>query len=241
MPTDIVEPVDGGIRVRKTDGAFQRVETPSGFTDFVFRNAVAAFDAAYRFHGRLPSVDDVHKFWPRIPIRTYSSIFLTEEFKQAINVRGIDWEPDNGLSMEMNMALLALLDPTDRRSTGVKLKELNIPYSRYQNWMRNPLFRESFSRRTEENLKGATAVALNKLIGNMESGDQRAIEKVLEITGRWNPAQQQLEDAKTVVLKIVESVIKNVSDPKVRKAIMDDVQAEVVSYDILHPQAEIER
>lgn len=240
MSTDIVEPVDGGIRVRQTDGAFQRVETPEGFTDFVFRNAVTAFDATYRFHGKLPSVDEVHKFWPRIPVRTYSALFLTEEFKQALAVRGIDWEPDNGLSMEMSMALIALSDPTDRRSTNVKLKEMAIPYSRFQNWMQNPLFAQSYSRRAEATLKGAAATALNKLVGNMEAGDQRAIEKVLEITGRWNPAQQQLEDAKTVIVRVIESVIKNVPDPATRKAIMDDVQREIVSYDLTHQQTAIE-
>lgn len=236
MADDIVA-AEGGIRVRKTDGAFRRVETPAGFTDYIFRNAVSAFDTAFRFQGTLPTVDDVHKFFPRISAKTYAQLFLTEEFKQALAYRGIEWEIDNGLSIEMSTALLMLLDPTDRRPTGVKLKELGVPYARFQNWMRNPLFKQSYLQRTEENLKDAVPMALNKLIGNADAGDNHAIDKVLEITGRWNPAQQQLEDAKTVVVRVVEAVIKHVQDPAVRKAIMEDVQREVVSYDLLHQQA----
>lgn len=235
--TDDIEKVDGGIRVRKDSGSFRRVETPAGFTDYVFKNAVVAFDTAYRYYGSLPDVEQVQKFFPRIPLTTYSKLFITDEFKQALAYRGIEWEVDSGLSMEMSMALLKLLDPHDRRPQTVKLKELGIPYPKFQNWMRNPLFKESYNKRTEENMKDAVPMALNNLIGNAGAGDQRAIEKVLEITGRWNPAQQQLEDAKTVVVKVVEAVIKHVQDPEIRKLIMQDVQAEVVSYDLLHQQA----
>jgi hypothetical protein len=235
--TDSFEQVEGGIQVLEPDGRYRPVSTPLGFTDFAFRNAVAAFDTAYRMLGRTPTVKEVQKFWPRIPTATYSAHYLTPEFKQALEYRGIEWEPESGLSLEQSMALLKLTDPTDRRTTNVKLKELGIPMARFQAWMKQKLFAESYRARSEDNLKDAIPMALNRLIGNAEAGDQKALEKILEMTGRWNPNERQVEDARTVVLKVIESVIKRVTDPEVRRAILGDVQAEVMSFDILNQRA----
>lgn len=238
--SDDFQEVPGGIRVRDGKDTYHRVNAPEGFTEYMFRNTVAAFDSAYRLSGKLPSVSEVHKFWPSIPVKTISALFLTDEFKQALAVRGINWDPDSGLSLEQNMLLLKLTDFTDRRSLGVKLRELKIPMARYQAWLKQPLFKESYRKRSEDNLKDAVPLALNRLIGNADAGDQKAIEKVLEITGRYNPAQMQLEDAKTVVLAVIESVIRHVTDPNVRREIMNDVQAQVVAFDLTHQQQSLE-
>lgn len=218
-----VDTFDGGIVVRDPNGAFQPVTTPAGFTDLAFRNAVAAFDSAYRTLGRLPSVDDVFTVWPKVPKVTYSTLFLTDEFKQALRYRGVEWDPDSGLTLEQNMVLLKLTDPTDRRSTSAKLKELGVPMPRYQAWLKQPLFLGSYRKRSEEGLSEAIPMVLNRLIGNAEASDQRAIEKVLEITGRWNPAAQEVENARTIVIKVMEAVVKHVTDPDIRRAIMADV------------------
>ena len=236
---DHFEQVASGILVRDMSShRISRVKTPQGFTDLMFRNVVAAFDTAYRIMGMLPSVTEVHKFYPAAPVKTISALYLTDEFKDAIRYRGIDWSPDSGLSMEQNAALFALSDPTDRRSTSVKMRDLGIPYHRLSAWMRHPLFAQTRTQMAENNLRDAVPMVIDKLIGNAEASDQRAIELVLKMTGRWNPDQMQLDDAKTVVLKVVESVIRNVSDAKIRAAILADVQAEVVSFNALHQAIE---
>lgn len=238
---DNFEQVEGGIRVKEKDGRFQRVQTPQGFTDHAFRNAVAAFDTAYRTLGKLPSITEVHRFWPNIPVKTYSALFLTNEFKEALAYRGVSWSDDTGLSMEQSMALLALTDPTDRRTTAVKMRDLGIPMARYQAWLGHPLFMESYRARQEANLKQAIPMVLGKLVGNAEAGDMRAIEKVLEITGRWNPAQQQLEDAKGVIAAVMELVVMHVKDPEERRAILSGVEAQVVGFALTHRPPELER
>jgi hypothetical protein len=55
------------------------------------------------------------------------------------------------------------------------------------------------------------------------AGEDRAIEKVLEISGRWNPNAQSVEDARVVVMTLVEAIIKYVPDPEVRAKIMSEV------------------
>ena len=236
---DNFEQVLSGILVRDMSShKINRVSTPQGFSDLMFRNVVAAFDTAYRTIGMLPSITEVNRYYPAAPVKTISALYLTEEFKDAIRYRGIEWSPDSGLSMEQNAALLALSDPTDRRSTTIKMRDLGIPYHRLSAWMRHPLFAQTRNQMAENNLRDAVPMVIDKLIGNAEASDQRAIELILKITGRWNPDQMQLDDAKTVVHKVMESVIRNVTDAKIRAAILADVQAEVVSYNVLHQAVE---
>lgn len=215
---------DGTVSVRDAAGVYHPVETPSGFTDYAFRNIVAAVDTHYRQFGKLPSATEAQKLWPKTTAKIIASLMMTEEFRLALAYRGVEWEVDSGLSLQQSMALLKLTDWTDTRSTSVKLKELGIPMARYQAWMKQPLFAEAYRARTESALGDAVPLALNKLMGNVERGDQRAIEKVLEITGRWNPAQQSVADLQLYVIRIMEAIVRHVPDPAVRGAILDDIR-----------------
>ena len=71
-------------------------------------------------------------------------------------------------------------------------------------------------------------MALNKLVANAESGDQRAIEKILEITGRYNPQQQEIQNARTVVLTMMEVIQEELGDDKVKlRKILDRVSSKM--------------
>ena len=232
---------DGTLRVREQDGRYRPVPTPVGYSDHAFRNVVAATDTLFRLNGKFPSVSEVQKLWPKATAQTISGLFLTDEFKQAMEYRGVTADVDSGLSMEQQMVLLKLTDFTDRRSTTAKLKDMGVPMPRYQAWMKQPLFAEMYRQRTEDQFKDASTLALNKLMANMEMGDQRAVEKVLEITGRYNPANQQLEDVRTILVRIVEAIIRNVPDPEQRRAIMNDISSVTMSYEVLNRTTEVDR
>lgn len=213
----------GKILVRDPKEGFKPVATPDGFTDTQFRNAVAATYTHYRQTGKLPTVTDLVKINGSITAKTYSSLLLTDEFKAALSYRGIEWDEEAGLSLEQQSVLLMLQDFTDRRSLGVKLKELGVPMARYQAWLRHPLFRKAVNDNAEMALQEAVAPAITALAGKAAAGEDRAIEKVLEISGRWNPNTQSVEDARTVVMALVEAIIKHVKDPEVKRAIMSEV------------------
>ena len=240
MVDEFVTHGDGTLRVREQDGRYQSVKVPAGFSDYVFRNVVAATDTSFRLNGKFPSVIEVQKMWPKATSKTISAIFVTDEFKLALEYRGVTQDVDGGLSMEQSMVLLALTDFTDARPTSAKLKELKVPMARYQAWMKQDLFAEHYRKRTEDQFKdGAAVIALNKLMANMEMGDQRAVEKVLEITGRYNPAQQQIEDVRTILIRIIEAIVRNVPDPEMRRAIMGDIAIVTESHALLQ-QRQIE-
>lgn len=214
---------DGNVLVAHDDGRVRQSPLPVGIDPNTFRDALAAVDVLYRREGVFPKVEEVYKSWPKISKKTYSTLYSTSEFKQALELRGIDMEPNLGLTAEQSMAILKLSDPTDRRMTSTKLKELGISMPKYQAWMRQPLFASTLAQRSEQNLKDAIPVALNRLVGNAEAGDARAIEKVLEISGRYNPQQIELQNARQVILTIIEIVLKHVTDTTARRAIMEEL------------------
>lgn len=223
MADDEIVSVPGAVAVRNADGRFQRIKTPAGFTDAVFRNAVAATDGAYRAKGALPSVDDCVEFWPKIRQDVYAQLFLTDEFKDALRYRGVEWDENAGLTQEQGFALMKLLDPGDRRSTTSKLKELGIPFARYEAWMKQPLFKQTYLKRSEAMFGDIVPVALMKTMSAVEDGNMRAIELSLAMSGRYDPAAKQVDDMRQVVRAIIESVIRNVPDPKVRESIMSEI------------------
>jgi hypothetical protein len=227
---------DGTVAVADREGVFRPIPTPDGFTDLMFRNIVSAADVAYRLNGKLPDVADIQAVFPKAPQKTIAALLITDEFSQAMTYRGIDWTEDAGLTMEQAMALLKLTDPTDRRMTNVKLKELGIPMPRFQAWMKNPLFANHYQQRSEAVFREAVPMVMTKIVGAAEAGDLRAMEKVLEITGRWNPAQQQIEDVRILVRRVIEAIIKNVPDAATRRAILNDIEEATTSYALVRPQ-----
>lgn len=223
LNNDMVVRAPGGLMVSSPAGEFKRVETPKGYTDAMFWSAVAAFDTAFRMVGALPTVDDVFKVYPRVPKKTLSALFLTEEFKEAITYRGIDWDIDKGLSIQQNMVLLKLSDPLDKKSLATKLKEMGVPMPTFQNWLRNPLFKEVYEQNSVRAYQDALPAIRNRVINEAESGERWAAELVFAKTGEWNPAANQIENAAQVVQALVEAIIKHVGDADTRKAIMADV------------------
>lgn len=223
----------GKILVRDPKKGFIPVNTPDGATDTQFRNAVAATYTFYRQTGKLPTVTDLVGVNGSISPKIYSMIMLTDEFKTALSYRGIVWDEKAGLSLEQQSVLIKLSDYTDRRSLGVKLQELGVPMARYQAWLKHPLFRKAVNDNAEMALQEAIAPALTALAGKAAAGEDRAIDKVLEISGRWNPNAQSVEDARIVVMALVEAVIKHVKDPEVKKAIMSEVSLKAVTLEAL--------
>lgn len=223
MDNPTIEQVADGIVVHGPDGETKNIPTPKGFDTKTFRHIVVAFHTAYLRHGKNPSVDQVHEVWPKTTKKNISGLMGTLEFRNALQHRGIQFDPKDGLSMEQHTVLLKLADPFDRRGLSSKLKDMAVPMARFQAWQKQPLFSELFNQQTKANYEEALPVIRQRLIGNAEAGDQKAIELVFAMTGEWNPQQQHLDDAKTIILKVVEAIIKHVKDRDVREAILADV------------------
>jgi hypothetical protein len=234
MATDDIEVYDGGIEVRRPSGGFTRVETPEGFTTLAFRNTVAGIQTWFLAHGSLPTVDDLYGLWPKIPKATYAGLMATPELKEALRYRGVPWSDDSGLSIEQQMVLLKLTDPSDRRSLRVRLREMGVPFPTYQSWLKQPLFATLLNKRTKEAFADHLPDIRMALLSKATDGDIQAIDRVLAITGEWDPSAREVQNAREVVLKVVESVVKNIQDVDLRQLILADIQASVVGFDVVN-------
>ena len=213
----------GTLDVRAPDGRVQVVSVPEGVDAVVFRNVVSAVDTAFRTIGVMPSLNEAYKVFPKIPKSTFGRVWKTEEFARALEARGVQVDPDAGLHPLQQAALVAITDFTSTKTLKAKLESVGATPSQHQAWMKNPLYAESYRERTEAQFKDAVPTAMNALLSNVEKGDQRAIEKVLEITGRYNPNQRELENARVVIVTLVEALQRHVKDPEVMKAILEEV------------------
>lgn len=210
------------------DGRVLRSPVPDGFAPAEFRHVVAGVDLLYRRTGSLPTINEVMASWEGFTKATVAKIWATPEFKQALSLRGIEFDVKQGLTAEQLYAIQILQDPTDRRTTKARLEEVGIPIGKYRAWMRNPVFARAMSEQAEQNLGDSVQVAINRLVANAEAGDQRAIEKVLEISGRWNPQQQEVQNARTVVLTVMEIIQEELAgDTELLDRILQRVRGKV--------------
>lgn len=232
--TDDIEMSEGGILVRRPSAGFERVKTPVGFTTLAFRNTVAAIQTYFLGNGGLPSVDDLYRLWPKIPKDVYSGLMATDELRQALAYRGIEWGDDSGLSLQQQTALLKLADPTDRRALSTKLRELGIPSPTYQSWLKQGRFKQALDQRTKDLYADFLPEIRATLVGKAIGGDSQAMTTVLAITGEWDPNAREVQNAREVVLKVMDAVVRNVQDVDLRLKILAEVQAAVVGFDVVN-------
>lgn len=222
---------------RGLDGAVRAVQKPAKYSDELWRRALTVYQLYWDREGRVPTPEQAYRSWDRVKLRDYQELSQEPEFQYALELRGIDLDPTDSLSDVQLMVLMKLTDPGDRRTERAKLRDLGVSWPRYQGWLKNPIFSREKRRRTEETFSNVQDVALMKLHGNVEAGDQRAIEFALEVTGRYNRQQIAVQDARIVVQTIVEAVISEVRDPKVRDAILAKARASITGFDLNNRKA----
>ena len=215
------------------DGRVIQSPIPKDFDPTTFRHIVAGIDYLYRVHGVVPAIETVVDRWDGYTKDDVERAWVTPELKQALEIRGINLIPRKSLTAEQGYALQILQDPTDRRSTKTKLEQIGVSMAKYRAWMRNPIFSSAMNEAAEFNLGDSVQMALNRLIANAESGDNQAINKILEVSGRWNPQQQEAQNARTVVMLVMEVIQEELADDKpLLNKILDRVRGRVAALSI---------
>lgn len=217
------------------DGRRQVIDY-GNFSRATFQRAVTAVDLEYRRTGLVPTVREVYDSWPRIPQGTYAALYAHAGFRDALARRGIRADADFGLSQEQASALLVLTNPADRRTVDAKMKSIGHSNAVFQAWMLDPRFKAEFTRRSNEAIANYVPVAKQKLLGNVEAGDQRSIEYYLAMTGVYSPQLAANQDAMKVVYAVLQAVQKHVLDKSVLRAILDEVQVAGKGFDLTHPE-----
>lgn len=209
--------------IGRADGSVRPIAVPTGVTKGVFYKVVSAYDALFRAGGMRPDVRDVQRVLPKVSNKTISAVLLTSEFADAMELRGVGFAAENGLSPQQAAVLNVLENFSDGRSVTAKLRDAGVSRTQFNGWMKDPLFRDLYEKRIESHLKDAHLGALSTLISASENGDTRAAEKVLEINGRYSPQNAELQNARAVIQAMVESIQRHVKDDDVVEKIIADV------------------
>lgn len=196
------------------------LKIPKGTSERVFRNVIsAAYTAWVGSQGtKLPSVEDMHKYYPEVTKRKIATVIATDEFIEAIRDRGLPWTKGDfrsGLSPVQQFAISIITNPTDKRGLKAKLATAGVTYTQYRAWLKDPLFSRYMNGITEGMLTEHVGDLHTALMNKALAGDLNAIKYVYELNGRFDPASRQMADVAVLVERIIEIVVRNVTDPVV--------------------------
>lgn len=201
------------------------VRAPKEADPVVFKRVVVGAYRAYLRYGAINTTDvaAISNVDPDV----CAGLLNTEQMAFALACRGIDiTESGKGLTPEQDYVLMILADTTSRDNLNTRLRKAGINNSVLLSWRQNPLFNQEYNR-IAELITSNYENALLELDRKVGEGDQRAIEKKLEISGRFNPATQNTVDALAVINKTVEILAKHLSDqPELLKAVATDLAHE---------------
>lgn len=189
---------------------------PAGVGEKTFRHIVGAAHTAYVGVRGIPSIDQIYDYSDKkVTKAKISAVVLTDEFKDAMEQRGIPWRPDDysGISTEQAYAIQILTNPVhEKKSLQAKLRLAGISYSKYRVWLKQPTFERYLNNLTEGMLKEHAGDLHTVLMQKALSGDLHAIKYVHELSGRHDPNRQQVEDLARIVDKLIEIITQEVTD-----------------------------
>ncbi len=234
-------PVTGkDVKVVDLSGGIHPIAPPDGVTPLAFRTIISAIHTMYLYSEQVPEFDEVLTNYPNIRKGDLLAAWQSDAIAEALDYRGVPWNPEGGLSMKQEMLIMALSDPTDRTTPETVLKRMGISGTTYRTWQKNPLFAAHLERATYSSYKEGVPLARRALIGNAIAGNQQAIELLFKITGEYDPQNRAEQDMKLVVTTVIESVLRHVQDPEIRRAILNDTESAVVGFRLSAPPRALE-
>lgn len=171
----------------------------------------------------------------QVPMEELLTILRSESFYARMVRRGIPWlegwTPEdndreilrNQLSPQQAMALMAMTNPTDKRTAKAKLSAVGVTYNTWRTWLANPYFADLVKDTAEKMLQDNIATVHARLVGKAEAGDVSAIKLFYELSGRHDPQRQQMLDIQKVLELILESLQRHITEPRILLAVTQDM------------------
>lgn len=166
--------------------------------------------------GETYSPDDIYRLWPTDPseewragkrpsVTAITQFKRTDEYRKLMLEVGIEVYDVSELTQEQISAISLLTNYSDPRSPRMKLKSLGIPWVRYTAWMKQQAFNEAIRSVAGKALEESIPLAEVKIAEKAAEGDIKYIKFLFEITGRHNPAQQQLVDVQALMNVMIDA------------------------------------
>ena len=182
----------------------------------------------FSVNGFLPSKDLCCSTLNIKPVK-YQAMYSQTRFQNALLARGISPQAVAGLKhngvvtvQQMNV-INTLLDKMDTRSDRKKLADMGVASQTYQGWCRDPAFNAYVTKRVEALFPNMVNEATRALGDNVTRGDMSAIKLVYEMTGRWSSKTVGELNVDFLLMKVIETISKHVTDPIALEAIASDL------------------
>lgn len=209
------------------------MKTPEGVSEHDFRVVVSICYLSHMKYGKIVGPEGLADLQmivgdgPRSKwVKYFREVLLTPEFAEAMKDRGIPWEGDpRGFDAKMHYALQVILQPLGRDTLAQRLKKAGITQAEYKAYMANPEFARLVKELSEKIIGDSQHLAHEALIKGLEKADLNAVRYYNELTGRYNPAREQVLEVSAVLRQVIEIIQRNVKDPVALQQIAAEMQA----------------
>lgn len=187
--------------------------------------AINFIEQTWLFSGEWPSIKEILAR-PGLARFSLSDALADPIFVSALNNRGVDIPnlvksssvektQSSDLTPAQVACIMSLTNFHDRRSQAAKLKDLGISSTQYRGWIKNKSFKNFLHNASTTNFEDSLDHAHAGLMTAVDKGDVNAIKFYLEMTGRYNSAQDnpEIQNLKIVMAKLFEAIQRVITDP----------------------------
>ncbi len=200
--------------------------TPASRETKIEHCASAVYDWYVKYR-RLPSPDEIFREYGQyfVDKREVESIFEETAFEKKVCRRGVPWKRYSALSARQLLVIEAVMNPMHKGTLSKRLKDAGTNWGEWRAWNKNPQFKERVDRYAKDVLENSIPQLERALVNIAEGGDLNAIKYTFELTGRYNPAQQNAMEVKAVLAAVIEIITNHVRDRDVLSKIGTDLTA----------------
>lgn len=190
------------------------------------KDEVYTAEVIYKLWPTVGNAELLAKAGPRPSITAIQQYQVTKHFREGMAERGIEVDPNVGeLTPEQISCIRLLTNPMDKRTPKGKLQALGIPYSKYAGWLKQKPFNDAIRGIAGKGLDEAIPLAEVALASSASNGDLNSIKFLMEVTGRYNPAQREAIDAQALIAVMVDAAQEVLGhDPELLRQYTDIVK-----------------
>lgn len=189
--------------------------------------AVLYIERVHNSTGSIPVDNDIIEYLTLTKQYKLSSNFIenlkhNELFKASMDSRGIRFNQYSGqlksvtgLTAEQMAAAEVMLNLTDRRSDEKKLRDIGISTTQYATWTQNTDFSSYLRERSEQLIMSSIHEAHMGLLRGVKQGNTASIKLYYELTGRYNPNEENNVNVRMLIGRVLEAIQKHVKEPTV--------------------------
>lgn len=148
-------------------------------------------------------------------------------FRKSLESRGlvVNYDTDHQLrdvtkiTPRQMAAASVMMNLVDRRSNEKKLRDIGVSTEEWSNWLQDKQFSEYLRERSEVMIANSTHEAHIGLMRGVAQGNTASIKLYYELTGRYNPNEENNVNIRMVIGRVLEAIQKHVRDPSTLNAI----------------------